>query len=193
VILRIDGAAFGKKFRAWRRIAGNARIGRVTLADRGRYKSDVPRGWRRDPVLRPTFGGAERSGDGSQRGESHGAGVTHVHPARPGARRSSEPPKPSTYAAAHRPDPPPALRLPPAVTLTALVGTEKRSYFRDPAVQRRLAELGFVVELEDRRVPGMAARDLKGYDVAFPSSAPVAEKIVRPTGRRASRRPSTPR
>jgi hypothetical protein len=69
--------------------------------------------------------------------------------------------------------------LPPPVTLTALVGTEKRSYFSDPAVQRRLAELGFVVELETAASRDMASRDLKGYDFAFPSSAPVAEKIIR--------------
>jgi hypothetical protein len=69
--------------------------------------------------------------------------------------------------------------LPPQVTVTALVGTEKRSYFNDPAVQQRLAELGFVVELETAASRDMAARDLKAYDLAFPSSAPVAEKIIR--------------
>ncbi len=74
---------------------------------------------------------------------------------------------------------PAAASLPPAVTLSALVGTEKRSYFSDPGVQRRLAELGFVVELETAASRDMAARDLKGYDLVFPSSAPVAEKIIR--------------
>ena len=69
--------------------------------------------------------------------------------------------------------------LPPSVTVTALVGTEKRSYFSDPAVQQRLAELGFVVELETAASRDMASRDLKTYDLAFPSSAPVAEKIIR--------------
>ncbi len=69
--------------------------------------------------------------------------------------------------------------LPPAVTVSALVGTEKRSYFSDPNVQRRLAELGFVVDLETAASRDMASRDLKGYDLAFPSSAPVAEKIIR--------------
>jgi hypothetical protein len=69
--------------------------------------------------------------------------------------------------------------LPPPVTVTAVVGTEKRSFFSDVAVQQRLAELGFVVELETAASRDMAARDLKGYDFAFPSSAPVAEKIIR--------------
>jgi hypothetical protein len=69
--------------------------------------------------------------------------------------------------------------LPPPVTVSALVGTEKRSYFSDPGVQQRLAELGFVVELETAASRDMASRDLKGYDLAFPSSEPVAEKIIR--------------
>ena len=78
---------------------------------------------------------------------------------------------------------PPARRPPPAARghAVGLVGTEKRSYFSDPGVQRRLAELGFVVELETAASRDMAARDLKGYDLVFPSSAPVAEKIIRAT------------
>lgn len=70
--------------------------------------------------------------------------------------------------------------LPDPVTVSALVGTEKRSYFADPGVQRRLAELGFVVKVDTAASRDMGARDdLKGYDLVFPSSAPVAEKIIR--------------
>ena len=75
--------------------------------------------------------------------------------------------------------PAPATSLPTPVTVTALVSSEKRSYFTDPRVNQRLAELGFTIELETAASRDMASRDLKGYDLAFPSSAPVAEKIVR--------------
>lgn len=70
--------------------------------------------------------------------------------------------------------------LPDAVSISALVGTEKRSYFSDARVQRRLAELGFVIDLETAASRDMATnRELKTYDLVFPSSAPVAERIVR--------------
>jgi hypothetical protein len=78
--------------------------------------------------------------------------------------------------------PPSTAALPDPVTITALVGTEKRNYFADPRVQRRLAELGFVVDMDTAASRDMAtSRDLKNYDFAFPSSAPVAEKIIRAT------------
>jgi hypothetical protein len=78
--------------------------------------------------------------------------------------------------------PSPTAALPDPVTVTALIGTEKRNYFADPRVQRRLAELGFVVDMDTAASRDMAAsRDLKNYDFAFPSSAPVAEKIIRAT------------
>ena len=76
-----------------------------------------------------------------------------------------------------------ARALPDQVTLTALVGTEKRNYFSDARVKRRLAELGFALEMDTAASRDMAtARDLKGYDLVFPSSAPVAEKIIRANG-----------
>ena len=72
--------------------------------------------------------------------------------------------------------------LPEPVTVTALIGTEKRNYFTSALVQRRLAELGFVLEIDTAASRDMAtSRDLKNYDFAFPSSAPVAEKIIRAT------------
>jgi hypothetical protein len=52
---------------------------------------------------------------------------------------------PRTGAAA---PPAPTTALPKPVTVTALIGTEKRNYFADARVQRRLAELGFVVEMD---------------------------------------------
>lgn len=74
----------------------------------------------------------------------------------------------------------PATTVPDAVNISALVGTEKRSYFSDARVQRRLAELGFVIDLETAASRDMATnRNLKTYDLVFPSSAPVAERIVR--------------
>lgn len=70
--------------------------------------------------------------------------------------------------------------LPDAVNISALVSTEKRSFFGDARVQRRLAELGFVLDLETAASRDMATnRNLKTYDLVFPSSAPVAERIVR--------------
>ena len=76
----------------------------------------------------------------------------------------------------------PATGVPDAVNISALVGTEKRSYFGDARVQRRLAELGFVLDLETAASRDMATnRNLKTYDLVFPSSAPVAERIVRAT------------
>lgn len=72
--------------------------------------------------------------------------------------------------------------LPPAVNINAIVGTEKRNYFSDARVQRRLAELGFVIDLETGASRDMAInRDLSSYDLVFPSSAPVAERIIRAT------------
>ena len=77
---------------------------------------------------------------------------------------------------------PTSTALPDQVTLTALVGTEKRNYFTDAKVKRRLAELGFTLEIDTAASRDMAtARNLKSYDLVFPSSAPVAEKIIRAT------------
>ena len=68
------------------------------------------------------------------------------------------------------------------VNINAIVGAEKGNYFSDPRVQQRLAELGFAVDLETAASRDMAAnRDLSSYDLVFPSSAPVAEKIIRAT------------
>jgi hypothetical protein len=66
------------------------------------------------------------------------------------------------------------------VNIKALVGAEKQNYFSDARVQQRLAELGFVVDLETAASRDMATnRDLSSYDLVFPSSAPVAERIIR--------------
>ncbi len=78
--------------------------------------------------------------------------------------------------------PPEGAQVPNVVNINALVGAEKRNYFSDPRVEQRLAELGFAVDVETAASRDMAtSRDLKPYDLVFPSSAPVAEKIVRAT------------
>ena len=78
---------------------------------------------------------------------------------------------------------PPATTPPPnPVTVQGIVGTEKRGFFADPAVQQRLAALGITVEVQTAGSRQMAAsKDLKSYDFAFPSSAPDADKIIRAT------------
>jgi hypothetical protein len=87
-----------------------------------------------------------------------------------GPRAGTAAPSPTTTA------------LPDPVSITALIGTEKRSYFTDAKVKQRLAELGFVLEIDTAASRDMAtSRDLKNYDFAFPASAPVAEKIIRAT------------
>ena len=81
-------------------------------------------------------------------------------------------------------DPSPAASTPPPdpITIQGIVGTEKREFFADPAVQQRLAALGLTVEVQTAGSRQMAAsKDLKSYDFAFPSSAPDADKIVRAT------------
>ena len=92
-----------------------------------------------------------------------------------------------TWQVVNRPvtaDPSPAVSTPPPdpITVQGIVGTEKREFFADPAVQQRLAALGITVEVQTAGSRQMAAaKDLKSYDFAFPSSAPDADKIIRAT------------
>ncbi len=66
------------------------------------------------------------------------------------------------------------------ITISGIVGTEKGAYFADPAVKQRLAALGLTVNIDTAGSRQMAAaKNLKDYDFAFPSSAPVADKILR--------------
>ncbi|MFJ8462728.1 substrate-binding domain-containing protein [Streptomyces swartbergensis] len=61
-------------------------------------------------------------------------------------------------------------------TVRAVIGSEKAEFFADPDVVRALAAKGYTVEAETSGSWAMEALDLKGYDLAFPSSqAPAVE------------------
>lgn len=61
----------------------------------------------------------------------------------------------------------------------AIVGSEKKPFFDDPDVQKALASHGFQVDVKTAGSRRMANEtDLEAYDLAFPSSAPAAEKIA---------------
>ena len=67
----------------------------------------------------------------------------------------------------------------PATTVRGVIGSEKQAYFDDERVTDRLACLGFRVEIDasgSRDIVQALRRD-RGYDFAFPSSTPTAEKI----------------
>lgn len=67
-----------------------------------------------------------------------------------------------------------------AKTVRAIIGSEKKPFFEDPEVKKALAKHGYAVEVETAGSRRMAVEsDLSGYDIAFPSSAPAAEKILR--------------
>jgi hypothetical protein len=64
------------------------------------------------------------------------------------------------------------------VTVRGLIGSEKEDFFRDPRVIAALASKGLAVEVEKAGSRQIATQfKLKGYDFAFPSGAPAAEKI----------------
>lgn len=61
----------------------------------------------------------------------------------------------------------------------AVIGSEKRGFFEDPAVQAALAGHGYSVVVDtagSRRIA--TGVDLSEYDLAFPSSAPAGQKIA---------------
>lgn len=61
----------------------------------------------------------------------------------------------------------------------AIVGSEKKPFFEDKEVQKALASHGYVVEVKTAGSRRMATDvDLDSFDLAFPSSAPAAEKIA---------------
>ncbi|MFW9177641.1 hypothetical protein [Corynebacterium amycolatum] len=61
----------------------------------------------------------------------------------------------------------------------AIVGSEKKPFFEDKEVQKVLASHGYVVEVKTAGSRRMATDvDLDSFDLAFPSSAPAAEKIA---------------
>jgi hypothetical protein len=63
------------------------------------------------------------------------------------------------------------------VTITGVIGSEKKAFFDDPRVQAVLAENGLDVKIETAGSRDIANIDLSKYDFAFPSSAPAAQKI----------------
>lgn len=64
-----------------------------------------------------------------------------------------------------------------AVTITGVIGSEKKAFFDDPRVQAVFAENGLNVKVETAGSRDIANIDLSKYDFAFPSSAPAAQKI----------------
>lgn len=63
------------------------------------------------------------------------------------------------------------------VTITGVIGSEKKAFFDDPRVQAVFAENGLNVKVETAGSRDIANADLSKYDFAFPSSAPAAQKI----------------
>lgn len=64
------------------------------------------------------------------------------------------------------------------VTITGVVGSEKKAFFEDSRVKEVLAANGLDVKIDTAGSRDIANIDLAGkYDFAFPSSAPAAEKI----------------
>lgn len=66
--------------------------------------------------------------------------------------------------------------------IRVIAGSEKMTFFNDPAVKARLKEQGMTLEVTPSGSRKISTRqDLKEFDAAFPSSAPAAEKIARET------------
>lgn len=64
------------------------------------------------------------------------------------------------------------------VDVRGLIGSEKESYFDDPAVKRALAALGIAVDTEKAGSRAIAAGyDAAKYDFGFPSGAPAAAAL----------------
>lgn len=63
------------------------------------------------------------------------------------------------------------------VTITGVIGSEKKAFFDDPRVQAVFAENGLNIKVETAGSRDIANIDLSKYDFAFPSSAPAAQKI----------------
>jgi hypothetical protein len=64
-------------------------------------------------------------------------------------------------------------------TLHGVIGSEKTAFFADPAVTAAFAARGLRLTVDPVGSRRIAELDLAGYDFAFPSSAPAAEKIQR--------------
>lgn len=69
------------------------------------------------------------------------------------------------------------------LTVTAVIGSEKKEFFNDPAVKKIFADNGYIVDVDTAGSREIATtKELNGYDFAFPSSAPAAQKLAEKTG-----------
>lgn len=65
------------------------------------------------------------------------------------------------------------------ITVKAVIGSEKRDFFEDPKVREVLADHGYDVQVTTAGSRRIATElDLSDFDLAFPSSAPAAQKIL---------------
>ncbi|CAL9465892.1 hypothetical protein SUDANB145_02729 [Streptomyces sp. enrichment culture] len=67
-------------------------------------------------------------------------------------------------------------------TVRAVIGSEKAEFFADPDVVDALAAKGWTVTTETSGSWAMERLDLKGYDLAFPSSQAPADELARRYG-----------
>lgn len=73
-------------------------------------------------------------------------------------------------------------------TVTGVIGSEKKPFFDDPAVQREFAKHGLDVQVTtagSRQIGApvdQGGTDLKGVDFVFPSSDPASVKVQQKTG-----------
>lgn len=68
------------------------------------------------------------------------------------------------------------------ITVSGVIGSEKRAFFEDPDVKAALAKHGFEVKVDTAGSREIATSvDLSKYDFAFPSSTTAAERILQPT------------
>lgn len=63
-------------------------------------------------------------------------------------------------------------------TVRAVIGSEKAEFFADPDVVKALAAEGYTVRAETSGSWAMEELDLKGYDLAFPSSQAPADELA---------------
>ncbi|WP_399888067.1 hypothetical protein ACGH7X_24835 [Streptomyces sp. BBFR51] len=69
-------------------------------------------------------------------------------------------------------------------TVRMIIGSEKAEFFADPDVVRALAAKGYTVRAETSGSWAMEDMDLKGYDLAFPSSQAPADELADKYGAR---------
>ncbi len=69
-------------------------------------------------------------------------------------------------------------------TVRAMIGSEKAAFFADPDVVKALATRGYTVRAETSGSWAMEDLDLKGYDLAFPSSQAPADELAAKYGAR---------